>query len=201
MGRLNAADIDGVTIDAYGTLATLVDPLPRLHELLPNHNRAEIERAFRAEGSFYAANVSTGRDAATLARLREACVAVFNDTLGSTLTADEYVGTLCFESLPGVREALRRLQSLGVMLAVVGNWDFSLHHWLSELGLAHAFATVVHAAAKPSPDGILTALEAMQVSPARALHIGDDPSDEEAARAAGVHFAPAPLAEAVASLV
>jgi phosphoglycolate phosphatase-like HAD superfamily hydrolase len=200
MGRLNGADIDGVTIDAYGTLATLVDPLPRLQELLPGRDLVEIERAFRAEGSFYAANVQTGRDATTLAQLREACVGVFNDTLGSSLSAEEYIGALVFEPLPGVREALRRLQSLGLTLAVVGNWDFSLHHWLEELGLASAFATVVHAAAKPSPDGILTALKTMQVSPLRALHIGDEPSDEEAARAAGVHFAPAPLAEAVASL-
>ena len=201
VGRINAADIDAVTIDAYGTLATLVDPLPRLQELLPGHQLPEIERAFRAEGSFYAANVHTGRDAATLAQLREACVGVFNESLGSTLTADEYVGALVFEPLPGGREAVRRLQSLGLTLAVVGNWDFSLHHWLEELGLADVFATVVHAAAKPSPDGILAALNAMGVSPSRALHIGDEPSDEQAARAAGVRFAPAPLAEAVASLV
>src|ERR671935_263249 len=85
VGRLNAADIDGVTIDAYGTLATLVDPLPRLQELLPGRDLVEIERAFRAEGSFYAASVQTGRDATTLAQLREACVGVFNDTLGSSL--------------------------------------------------------------------------------------------------------------------
>jgi len=201
MGRVNAAGLDAVTIDAYGTLATLVDPLPRLQELLPGHDRSEIERAFRAEGSFYAAHVGTGRDETTLVQLRDECVAVFNTTLGSALTADEYVGALVFEPLPGVREALEHLRSLGLSLAVVGNWDFSLHHWLAELGLAQSFATVVHAAAKPSPDGILTALNAMKVSPTRALHIGDEPSDEEAARAAGVRFAPAPLPEAVASLV
>src|SRR5919204_644851 len=100
VGRLNAADIDGVTIDAYGTLATLVDPLPRLQELLPGRDLVEIERAFRAEGSFYAANVQTGRDATTLAQLREACVGVFNDTLGSSLSAEEYIGALVFEPLP-----------------------------------------------------------------------------------------------------
>jgi HAD superfamily hydrolase (TIGR01509 family) len=197
---MRAADLDAVTIDAYGTIATLVDPLPRLGELLPGHDRAEIEQAFRAEGSFYAANVSKGRDAETLTRLREECVAVFNATLGSTLTAEEYVGTLVFEPLPGSREALERLRSLGLTLAVVANWDFGLHQWLDELGFAHFFATVVHAAAKPSPDGILTALNAISVSASRVLHVGDEPSDREAARAAGVHFAPAPLAEAVASL-
>jgi FMN phosphatase YigB (HAD superfamily) len=40
----------------------------------------------------------------------------------------------------------------------------------------------------------------MNVPPERALHIGDDRADELAARAAGMHFEPAPLAEAVAAL-
>jgi FMN phosphatase YigB (HAD superfamily) len=40
----------------------------------------------------------------------------------------------------------------------------------------------------------------MNVTPGRALHIGDDEADELAALAAGMHFAPAPLAEAVAAL-
>jgi FMN phosphatase YigB (HAD superfamily) len=40
----------------------------------------------------------------------------------------------------------------------------------------------------------------MNVSPDRALHIGDDEVDELAARAAGMRYAPAPLADAVAAL-
>jgi len=39
------------------------------------------------------------------------------------------------------------------------------------------------------------------VDPVRALHVGDDPvHDEQAARKAGLHFAPAPLAAAVEQL-
>jgi HAD superfamily hydrolase (TIGR01509 family) len=106
-----------------------------------------------------------------------------------------------FEPLPGVAEALVRLRDLGLSLAVVGNWDFTLHRRLAEHGLAGFFATVVPAANKPAPDGILRALAALRVEPARALHIGDEAGDEEAARAAGVHFAPAPLPDVVAALV
>jgi HAD superfamily hydrolase (TIGR01509 family) len=106
-----------------------------------------------------------------------------------------------FEPLPGVTEALLRLRDLGLSLAVVGNWDFTLHRRLTEHGLAGFFATVVPAAAKPAPEGILRALAALGVEPARALHIGDEPGDEQAARAAGVHFAPAPLQDAVATLL
>jgi FMN hydrolase / 5-amino-6-(5-phospho-D-ribitylamino)uracil phosphatase len=52
-------------------------------------------------------------------------------------------------------------------------------------------------AAKPSPAPFLTALERLGVEPGRALHIGDHPKDKDGAAAAGMHFAPAPLDEAV----
>jgi phosphoglycolate phosphatase-like HAD superfamily hydrolase len=200
MGGVSAADLDGVTIDAYGTLLTLVDPLPALRAILPGYGRDAIEGAFRAEVAYYAEHSTEGHDEASLARLRESCVAVFNDALGSSLSADEYVGALHFDLLPGTREALERLRALGLTLAVVGNWDFSLHAWLDDHGLAGYFATVVPAARKPEPDGILAALEEMRVVGERALHIGDSDSDEQAARAAGVRFARAPLPAAVAAL-
>jgi phosphoglycolate phosphatase-like HAD superfamily hydrolase len=200
MGRVNAAGVDAVTIDAYGTLATLEDPFGRLQALLPGFTRDAIERAFRAEAAYYVARVSTARDAASVRELREACVGVFNSTLGSDLSAEEYVGTMTFVALPGVGAALDRLSSLGLALAVVANWDFSLHERLGELALTHWFAAVVPAAGKPSPQGILAALRELDVAPERAVHIGDDEADAQAAAAAGVQFLPAPLAEAVASL-
>lgn len=197
---MRAADLDAVTIDAYGTLVTLVDPFPALHELLPGRNRVEIERAFFAEAAYYREHTVHGRDTESLTTLRENCVTVFNDTLGSSLTAEQYVGTLTFETLAGTVEALERLRSLGLSLAVVANWDVSLHERLDELGLAGYVAAVVHAAGKPKPDGILEALARLNVRPERALHVGDDDADESAARAAGVHFERAPLCAAVAKL-
>ncbi len=198
---MNAADLDAVTIDAYGTLLTIIDPLPRLEELLPGQDRAAIEHAFHAEAGFYRAHSHTGRDDSSVLTLRESCTRVFNETLGSSLSPDEYVGALEFEPLPGVLDALERLRSLGLTLAAVGNWDWSLHVRLDESRLAPFFAVVVPAANKPSPEGILRAVAELDVEPARVLHIGDEHADEEAAQAAGVHFAPAPLSEAVASIV
>ncbi len=200
MGRVKAAELDAVTIDAYGTLLTLVDPFPRLEQLLPDHERGEIEQAFYAEADFYRGRAHTGRDESSLLTLREDCTRVFNETLGSSLTPQQYVGALEFEPLPGVYDALVRLRALGLSLAVVGNWDWSLHLRLEESRLAQFFTTVVPAANKPSPVGILSALTTLQVEPARALHVGDEEADEEAARAAGVRFAPPPLAEVVASI-
>jgi len=200
MGRVRAAELDAVTLDAYGTLLTLVDPLPHLEALLPDHAPRAIAHAFRAEAAFYSERAGEGRDAATLTRLREECVAVFNDALDSSLSPDTYLSALRFEALPGTAEALDRLRALGLTLAVAANWDFSLHQRLDELGLAGFFASIIHAARKPAPDGILRALREIGVEPSRALHVGDDAADEQAARAAGVLFAPAPLPSAVAGL-
>jgi FMN phosphatase YigB (HAD superfamily) len=44
------------------------------------------------------------------------------------------------------------------------------------------------------------AVELLGVRPERALHVGDSESDEAGARAAGMRFAPAPLAAAVEAL-
>jgi FMN phosphatase YigB (HAD superfamily) len=201
MGRLTAADIDAVTVDAYDTLLTLVDPVPKLAELLPAYGRDEIRAAFLTEAEYYRAHSSQATDDGSTAAFHDACARVFNEALGSSLSSEQYNGTMHFEPLPGVTEALLRLRDLGLSLAVVGNWDFTLHRRLAEHGLAGFFATVVPAAAKPAPEGILRALAALGVEPARALHIGDEPGDEQAARAAGVHFAPAPLQDAVATLL
>src|SRR5204863_95186 len=53
-------------------------------------------------------------------------------------------------------------------------------------------------APKPEPAVFLLALEQLGVAPARALHVGDEAGDEDGARAAGMRFAPAPLATALA---
>ena len=55
-------------------------------------------------------------------------------------------------------------------------------------------------APKPDPAVFTCALELLHVRPERALHIGDSDSDEQAAVATGMHFAPAPLAQAVEAL-
>jgi HAD superfamily hydrolase (TIGR01509 family) len=200
MGRVKAASLDAVTIDAYGTLLTVVDPLPSLEKLLPTHDPASIENAFRTEAAYYHEHAGEGRTAHELTLLHERSVAVFNDTLGSTLSPSEYVGAFEFEQLPGVRRALQRLRALGLSLAVVANWDITLHDQLETAGIAEYFSAVVPAARKPAPDGILRALELLGVGASRAVHIGDSESDERAALAAGLHFLPAPLPDAVAAI-
>ena len=200
------AALDAVTIDGYGTLLELSDPIGELGALLPDHPPAEIERAFRAEAEYYVAHTLGARDEGGLARLHADCTAVFNDALGSSLTPEQYVGALRFELLPGVVEALRRLRASGLALAVVANWDYGLHRHLESHGLAAWFDAVVTSAEagvkKPDPRPFLLALEELGVEPSRAVHIGDyPPHDEVGARAAGLGFEPAPLAAAVGRLL
>jgi HAD superfamily hydrolase (TIGR01549 family) len=195
-----AAEIDAVTIDAFGTLVELRDPVASLARLLPDHDPAAIERAFRAEAAHYVVQSHRGRDAGGVAELYAECAGVFNATLGSTLSPEEYVGALDadYAVLPGVADALARLGSLGLELAVVGNWDFRLAEHLERLGLARFFSAIVSSAvvgaAKPDPRPFHAALEEIGVRPERSLHVGDSPADEDGARAAALRFLPAPLA-------
>jgi HAD superfamily hydrolase (TIGR01509 family) len=208
VGRLTFAALDAVTLDAYGTLATLIDPLPGLLDALAERGARRspevVLAGFERESEHYARRAGEGYDAESLERLRRDCAAVFLDAVGADLDADEfapaYIDAIRFEVLPGAVDSLERLRALGLELAVVGNWDFSLHERLAELGLAGYFRVVVPAARKPSPDGLLQAIAQLGVEPSRALHIGDEDADEEAARAAGMHFRLAPLPDALAAL-
>jgi HAD superfamily hydrolase (TIGR01509 family) len=205
---MRAVDLDAVTLDAHGTLVTLEDPVPALLNVLAERG---VERApatvlagFRTEVAHYAPRASEGHDEVSLARLQQECAAVFLDAIEAGLDPEEfapaYVGALHFEVLPGVFESLDRLRALGLELAVVANWDLSLQRLLEEVGLARYFRAVVHAARKPAPDGLLRALADLQVAPARALHIGDDSADQEAAAAAGMWFAHTPVPAAVTAI-
>jgi HAD superfamily hydrolase (TIGR01509 family) len=82
----------------------------------------------------------------------------------------------------------------------VSNWDCALPEHVERSGLSPLLDTIVSSAsvgvAKPNPRIFQVALERLGVRPDRALHVGDERSDEEGAAAAGMRFAPAPLATA-----
>jgi FMN phosphatase YigB (HAD superfamily) len=202
------ADLDAVTIDAFGTLVELTDPVPFLADTLRRHGiertGEQLAAAFAAEGRYYRAHIHEGRDEEGLRGLQTRCAGVFLEAIGAELDpgafAPEYVRCLHFSAIEGVVPALESLTARGLPLAVVGNWDLTLHRWLGELGLSRYFSVVLHASRKPDPAGLLQALAELRVRPERALHVGDERADEEAASAAGMRFLPAPLADAVTRL-
>jgi len=201
-------ELDAVTIDAYGTLVSLRDPVPALTAALAARGIArtepEVRSAFRAEVEYYVVRSHEGRDEATLALLRTDCAAVFLDAAGASLDADEFapafVGALEFEELPGAADACHALASAGLRLAVVSNWDVGLPDHLAALGLDRLVDAVVTSAEagapKPAPQVFELALARLGAQAGRTVHVGDADADAEGARAAGLRFEPAPLADA-----
>src|SRR5215510_2922519 len=99
------AELDAVTVDGYGTLLHLTDPVPALRTALARQGvkaiKEQVESAFRAEVAYYRPHAHEGHDAASLAALRRDCVEVFLRDLGSPLTperfVDAFMGSLAFE--------------------------------------------------------------------------------------------------------
>ena len=201
-----ASSLAAVTVDAFGTCVELADPAEPLRVALAErgvrHDLADVRRAFEAEAAYYVPRSHLGRDAAGLDALRRECVAVFLAELGAELEVETFVpafmAALVFRPIEGAADALDRLRAAGLALACVANWDVSLRGKLQAAGLAVRFDTVVSSAEagapKPDPAPFRLALERLGVEPARALHIGDSEADTDGARAAGLAFAPVPLA-------
>ena len=195
MGRLD--DLDAVTIDAYGTLVTLVDPVPALREALAvrgaERSAEQVRTAFRAEAAYY----TPRSHEQPLDDLRRRCVEVFLRAADAKLDADEFVApfvdALRFEPLPGTAEAVDRLRAHGLALAVVSNWDETLPERLDVFGIGTIVSSAEAGAPKPDAAIFRLALERLGVRPDRAVHVGDSAADEAGARAAGMRFVPAPL--------
>ncbi|HZO63080.1 MAG TPA: HAD-IA family hydrolase [Gaiellaceae bacterium] len=200
------AEVDAVTVDGFGTLLTLVDPVPGLAGSLAargvDREPELVRTAFAAEVAYYRPEALRGRDAESLAALRRDCTGVFLRAAGAELDAasfvDDFMASIRFEPLPGALETLASLRRRGIDLAVVSNWDVGLHEHLAGLGLDRLVDAVVTSAeaGAPKPDPRIWRLALERLGTERAVHVGDSDADAEGARAAGLRFEAAPLAEA-----
>jgi len=207
---MRLAELDAVTIDAFGTLVRLTGPVPELRAGLAalgvERDAEAVGLAFAKESAYYREHSFEGRDDASLYDLRLRCVAIILDELGSDLEpaafVDGFVAAMRFELLPDAGAALQKLRRHGLAVAVVSNWDVGLAQHLGGLGLGDVTVVTSAQAGAPKPDpAVFTlALELLGVQPSRALHVGDSDADEAGASAAGMQFAPAPLAQAVEAL-
>jgi putative hydrolase of the HAD superfamily len=189
-----------VLLDALGTLDRLEPPAPRLRARLRERlgvevDEARVARAMAAEIAYYRTHLQLGRDEAGLARVRAGCAAVVASELGldAPLEAvrDALLAAIEFTAFDDAAPALQRLRARGARLAVVSNWDVSLHEVLARTGLRELVDAVVSSAevgaAKPDPAPFVAALDALGVPAARAWHVGDTVEEDVAgARAAGV---------------
>jgi len=98
--------------------------------------------------------------------------------------------TVLYPEVPGVVATLRRA---GLRLGLVTTkYAYRVAAILDRASLREAFAVVVGSdsvpAAKPDPAGLLAAIAALAVAPARTLYVGDSVVDAEASGRAGVPF-------------
>ena len=96
-----------------------------------------------------------------------------------------------WEAYPDVLGCLRALKELGLLLAVVSNWDAGLEDLLRGMQLLPYFDEVVSSAVvgyrKPDPVIFDLACERLGVGAAHVAHIGDRPdADGDGASAAGI---------------
>ena len=184
--------VRAVFLDALGTLVELEPPWLTLRDLVPGEVSDErLRAAVRVEMAYYREHSHEGRDAATLADLRERCAALISRELGVEVTADELVESIRFSAFPDAPGALAALRDRGLRLLAVSNWDCSLPGVLERCGLGGSFDGVVTSAGagsrKPEPGIFKTALELAGCSPDEALHVGDTPEEDVAgAGAAGI---------------
>lgn len=187
-----------VLLDAFGTLFELDDPFGRLHRGLLERlgierERADVEVAFLAEASYYAAHCHEAVDVRSLRALQLDCAQIVIEQLalevGPERAVDALGDSIAYRVFDDVTPALDELGRRGVETAVVSNWDFSLHDVLARLGLE--FGVVVTSAAtgasKPDPAPFRVALDRLGIGANEALHVGDTPdADGDGARAAGI---------------
>jgi putative hydrolase of the HAD superfamily len=206
MPSVRAGALDAITIDAFGTLVELENPVGRLRAALAarglQRDEKHVAAAFAAEVDYYVVHKGEGRDEASLADLRIRCAGVFLGGVAPELDAEEFapafVESLVFRPFDGVLAALTSLRRAGLELACVTNWDVGVAEQLERAGLDGYLSAIVSSAEagveKPDPGVFLAAVERLGVQPERTLHVGDDEADRAGAEAAGLAFEPAPLA-------
>ena len=176
-----------VLLDALGTLVRLEPPWDHLD----GEPSEPLERAFRAEMSYYREHSDEGRDPDSLAALRRRCAAILSAELGREVAVEEMMAAIRFRAYRDAAPALAELRALGVRLVCVSNWDYSLPDVLARVGLADELDGVVTSAAvgarKPDPRLFEAALEVAGCAADEALHVGDTPTEDvEGAKAAGI---------------
>jgi putative hydrolase of the HAD superfamily len=188
-----------VLLDALGTLVELETPWPHLADELAARGVVVGEEAAReamlAEMAYYRAHHDEASTWPALKDLRRRCAAVVQGHLGTALpldgVEDALLAAVRFRAYPEVPAVLGRLRAAGARLAVVSNWDVSLHEVLDRTGLSPLLDGVVISAevgaAKPEAAIFEHALVVAGVPAGEALHVGDTKeADLAGALAAGL---------------
>jgi putative hydrolase of the HAD superfamily len=180
-----------VFLDALGTLVELEPPWEHAGAFADGVPRERLISALRAEMAYYREHSHEGRDAESLADLRERCASVVSRELGRPVSAESLMEAIRFRAFPDATPALDSLRNRGLSLACVSNWDCSLPDVLARCGLRGSLDAVLASATvgsrKPEPEIFAAALRAADCPPEQALHVGDTREEDlDGARAAGI---------------
>ena len=204
--RMRFAELDAVTLDAHGTLVELADPVPELDRGLRERGIArsghEVARAFATEVEYYRDPPMRGATRRPL----PGCGSSARRCSSMPSRPSSHRKRSWTHS--SARSASRRCPERSGRCAPSGgeawrwrsvDWDVGLQAHLDKaaLGGLTVVTSAEAGAPKPAPAAFELAIERLGVRPDRTLHIGDSDADEEGARAAGLRFAPAPLATAL----
>ena len=167
-------------VDALGTLLELEPPWTRLAGSLGAPVDERLVAAVQAEMAYYRDHSHEGRDAASLAALRERCAAVLSRELGREVDVETLMDAIRFRAFPDAVPALEALRKRGLKLVCVSNWDCALSEVLERTGLGGRLDGVVTSAGagarKPDPAIFAVALElagcARRRGAARRRHAG-----------------------------
>lgn len=87
-----------------------------------------------------------------------------------------------FELFDDVLPTLDAIEQLNIPMAVISNWDYSLHRVLKNLRIhdrfVHVIASLEEGVEKPDPLLFRLTLDKFAVAPGDAVHVGDDPLDD-----------------------
>jgi putative hydrolase of the HAD superfamily len=191
LGKQRTVELALVVLDAMGTLVRLEPPWEHLATVLGVIPQSAIEEAMRAEMAYYRAHSHEGRDAESLASLRERSAEVLSRELGQPVSVETMMAAIRFQPYPDAAPALEALRARGLRTICVSNWDYALPEVLERCGLAELLDGVVTSAeagaSKPDPAIFERALSLAGCPAAQAIHVGDSlEEDVQGARAAGV---------------
>lgn len=191
---------DAVTLDLYGTLLDFDierDETPMVADLLDDlgsqHDPGDVLACWVRE----ALDDRGKQPFRSVRSCLEAGAAATHRSLGLNIDPVAWTDTLeelwmTREPFPGTLEAMDRLRDAGLRLAIVTNLDeHVLSTVLERTGLGGMVDVAVSSerarAYKPHPRPFQLALDALEVEPADAIHVGDSPGEDRAgAQACGM---------------
>lgn len=173
-------DLDGTLADTAPDMARTVNAMRAARGLEPV--ALEVVRPYVSRGArgMIGAAFGVNPEDAAFAEMREEFLAL-------------YAQNLCVDTrlFPEMDDLLVRLEERGMAWGVVTNkFERLARSVIDGLGLASRSAVLVGGdtceRAKPFPDPLLHAAQALALHPSSILYVGDDERDVQAARAAGM---------------